>query len=176
MFSGLMRTSVIPTLRHSAENFYGRNRTNQERGFTLIELLVVIVIIVAAAAVVAPNLGPRVRQAQLDSAAARLDALARHARTRAILDRRPIVLTASADGRFIYLDYLDGQGTSLNALPVDLGASLRIQISKTSDQGQGVIFLPDGTVTEAWFDLSSSAGTRQLRLDPVRAKVTTENS
>ena len=74
------------------------------------------------------------------------------------------------------MNYLNAEGTSLNTLPVDLGASLRIQISKTSDQGQGVIFLPDGTVTEAWFDLSSSAGTRQLRLDPVRAKVTTENS
>ena len=64
----------------------------RQSGFTLLELLVVIVIIVTAAAVVAPSLGPRAQQAQLDSGAARLDALVRHARTRAVIERREVVL------------------------------------------------------------------------------------
>ena len=165
-----------PPVRYSLTIPDYRHGTRLERGFTLIELLVVIVIIVAATAVVAPNLGSRVRQAQLDSGAARLDALARHARTRAVLDRRPIVLTASPDGRYIYLNYTDDQAPSLNTLPLDMGASIRIQISRTGSEEEGVTFSPDGTVTETWFELSSSSGNRQLRLDPVRAKVTSGNS
>jgi len=163
-------------VRHSPTKPNDLHRAKNEQGFTLIELLVVIVIIVAATAVVAPNLGSRVRQAQLDSGAAKLDALARHARTRAVLDRRPIVLTASPDGRYIYLNYTDDQAPSLNTLPLDMGASIRIQISKTGSKEEGVTFSPDGTVTETWFELSSSSGNRQLRLDPVRAKVTSGNS
>ncbi|MBT3771202.1 MAG: prepilin-type N-terminal cleavage/methylation domain-containing protein [Acidiferrobacteraceae bacterium] len=80
-----MTTNLITTKSHSVMRQY-------QVGFTLLELLVVIVIIITAAAVVAPSLGSRAQQARLDSGAARLDALVRHARTRAVIERRDVAL------------------------------------------------------------------------------------
>ena len=150
----------------------------RQSGFTLLELLVVIVIIVTAAAVVAPSLGPRAQQAQLNSGAARLDALVHHARNRAVIERRQIVLVPSIDGRWVRLHYLGGQGGALRAPPLDLGAAVRLRLAQTSSalEEQGIVFRPDGTADQTELLLSSNAGVRRLHLDPARGRLLTKDS
>ena len=141
----------------------------RQSGFTLLELLVVIVIIVTAAAVVAPSLGPRAQQAQLDSGAARLDALVRHARTRAVIERREVVLVPSADGRRIHLTYPDVEA-EVRTPPLDLGETLRLRVARTqSADGQaGIVFHADGTADSVDILISSHAGVRRMVLEPAR--------
>ena len=141
----------------------------RQAGFTLLELLVVIVIIVTAAAVVAPSLGPRAQQAQLDSGAARLDALVRHARTRAVIERRQVVLIPSADGRRVHLSYPDG-GTQVRTPPLDLGETLRLRLAQatSAEQQSGIVFHADGTADSVDILISSHAGVRRMVLEPAR--------
>ena len=145
----------------------------RQRGFTLIELLVVIVIIVTATAVVAPSLGTRAQQAQLDSGVARLDALVRHARSRAVIERRKIALAPSADGRWVRLRYVGGQGGALRTPPLDLGETVHLRLAQLNDtqEERGIVFQPDGTADQIELLLSSNAGVRRLQLDPVRGRL-----
>ena len=165
-----MTTNLITTKSHSVMRQY-------QVGFTLLELLVVIVIIITAAAVVAPSLGPRAQQARLDSGAARLDALVRHARTRAVIERRDVALSPSADGRWVRLTYPGGGGT-VRTPPLDLGATVRLRLAKGSDAGEqaGIIFHADGTAEHVGLLLSSHAGVRRMVLDPARARLVTGGS
>ena len=165
-------------IEHNRSNRYDCNPVASARGFTLLELLVVTVLILTATAVVAPNLGSRVRQAQLDSGATRLDALVRHARTKAVIDRQEIVLILSGDGRYIRLQYKENPTMPVRTPPVDLGETVRIRISEMSNgsASNGVTFSPNGTASETVFVLSSSSGTRQLRLEPSRGRLRLESS
>ena len=141
----------------------------RQSGFTLLELLVVIVIIVTAAAVVAPSLGPRAQQAQLDSGAARLDALVRHARTRAVIERRQVALTPSADGRRVHLTYPDGAG-QVRTPPLDLGETVRLRLARSqgANEQAGIVFHADGTADSIDILISSHAGVRRMILEPAR--------
>jgi len=141
----------------------------RQSGFTLLELLVVIVIIVTAAAVVAPSLGPRAQQAQLDSGAARLDALVRHARTRAVIERRQVALTPSADGRRVHLTYPDGAG-QVRTPPLDLGETVRLRLARAQGASEqaGIVFHADGTADSIDILISSHAGVRRMILEPAR--------
>lgn len=141
----------------------------RQTGFTLLELLVVIVIIVTAAAVVAPSLGPRVQQAQLDSGAARLDALVRHARTRAVIERRQVALTPSANGRRVHLTYPDGEG-QVRTPPLDLGETVRLRLARSQGASEhaGIVFHADGTADSVDILISSHAGVRRMILEPAR--------
>ena len=147
-------------------------KPRRQTGFTLLELLVVIVIIITAAAVVAPSLGPRAQQARLDSGAARLDALVRHARTRAVIEHRDVALTPSADGRWVRLTYPGGAGT-VRTPPLDLGETVRLRLAQGSDAGEqaGIIFHADGTAEHVGLLLSSHAGVRRMVLDPARGRL-----
>ena len=147
----------------------GVSVAGRQSGFTLLELLVVIVIIVTAAAVVAPSLGPAAQQAQLDSGAARLDALVRHARTRAVIERREVVLIPSADGRRVQLAYPDGKGQPRTPA-LDLGEALRLRVARTqgAEEEIGIIFNADGTADSVDILISSHAGVRRLVLEPAR--------
>lgn len=141
----------------------------RQTGFTLLELLVVIVIIVTAAAVVAPSLGPRAQQAQLDSGAARLDSLVRHARTRAVIERRQVALTPSADGRRVHLTYPDGAG-QVRTPPLDLGETVRLRLARSqgANEQAGIVFHADGTADSIDILISSHAGVRRMILEPAR--------
>jgi len=141
----------------------------RQSGFTLLELLVVIVIIVTAAAVVAPSLGPRAQQAQLDSGAARLDSLVRHARTRAVIERRQVALTPSADGRRVHLTYPDGAG-QVRTPPLDLGETVRLRLARSqgANEQAGIVFHADGTADSIDILISSHAGVRRMVLEPAR--------
>ena len=162
-----MTTNLITTKSHSVMRQY-------QVGFTLLELLVVIVIIITAAAVVAPSLAPRAQQARLDSGVARLDALVRHARTRAVIERRDVALSPSADGRWVRLTYPGGGGT-VRTPPLDLGATVRLRLAQDSDVGKQavIIFHADGTADYVALLLSSHAGVRRMVLDPARARLVT---
>ncbi len=149
--------------------FASRLLSRHQAGFTLLELLVVIVIMITAAAVVAPSLGPRAQQARLDSGAARLDALVRHARTRAVIERREVALLPSADGRWVHLTYPDVDA-QVRTPPLDLGETLRLRLAQASntEQQPGIIFHADGTANSVDLLLSSDAGVRRMVLQPAR--------
>ena len=149
----------------------------RQTGFTLLELLVVIVIIVTSAAVIAPSLGPRAQQAQLDSGAARLDSLVRHARTRAVIERRQVALVPSADGRWVRLTYLDGEG-QVRTPPLDLGETVRLRLAQAqaANEQVGIIFHADGTADSIDILISSHAGVRRMVLEPARGSLVLRES
>jgi len=149
----------------------------RQSGFTLLELLVVIVIIVTAAAVVAPSLGSRAQQAQLDSGAARLDALVRHARTRAVIERREVVLMPSADGRRVHLTYPNAEA-EVRTPPLDLGETLRLRLARTqgTDGQAGIVFHANGTADSVDILISSHAGVRRMVLEPARGALVLKES
>ena len=122
-------------------------------------------------------LGSRAQQARLDSGAARLDALVRHARTRAVIERRDVALSPSADGRWVRLTYPGGGGT-VRTPPLDLGATVRLRLAQGSDVGEqaDIIFHADGTADHVGLLLSSHAGVRRMVLDPARARLVTGGS
>ena len=144
----------------------------RQTGFTLLELLVVIVIIVTSAAVIAPSLGPRAQQAQLDSGAARLDSLVRHARTRAVIERRQVALVPSADGRRVHLTYPNGEG-QVRTPPLDLGEAVRLRLARAqgANEQAEIIFHADGTADSTDILISSHAGVRRMVLEPARGSL-----
>lgn len=164
--------SCLPPIRSGSFT----KRVNQV-GFTLLELMVVVTIIVFSVMVVAPNLGARLQVSRLDSSAAKLDALVRHARSRAIIEQQAVVLTPAEGGRFLSLDYQHSAELTLRSVPLDLGENVRLRITRNSKvDSKGVLFSPDGTADQAVFILLSEAGVRRMHLDPARGRVFMEGS
>lgn len=128
-----------------------RQRPLPEAGFTLLEMIVAIAVIGLALAVVASFM-PR-RHAALDVAVAS-DSIAqtlRAARSRALAQQRPVVVTVARNG----------QGYAVDGISQPLPAGIGLRSS-----GSGIVrFAPDGSASPAAILISADGRSLLLRVD-----------
>ena len=130
-------------------------------GFSLIELIVVLLIMSTIMAISAPRLTGRSESAQLQAAAADVQALGVAARSKAILRNRPVALFIDPQIRRLQLALADEyasdpeDATRLSrARAVADGLAIRIE----SQHGDHIVFSPDGSASDGQVYIENNRG------------------
>ena len=141
----------------------------QQRGFTLIEIIVVMVIGVMLIALVPPLFSSGVSGAEFKSAARRLAAGLRQARSEAIAYQRPTALTLDLEQRQFGIT----GGKGVQHLPEQLGIELFTSRTELTDGKRGAIrFYPDGSSSGGRITLTRGKSTYEVDVSWLTGRVT----
>ena len=125
-------------------------------GFTLIETIVVLVILGLALSIVAGFLPRRNTTLELTAATARVTGALRLARSRAMVESRPVLFAAAPDGH----------GFRLDNVPVTLGPAVALAM-----QQPRILFAPDGSASGGSLRVVVDGKQRMIRVDWLTGRV-----
>jgi general secretion pathway protein H len=125
-------------------------------GFTLIETIVVLVIVGLALTIVAGFLPRRNTTLELTAATARVAGALRLARSRAMVESRPVAFAAT----------LDGHGFRLDNVPVTLGPAVSVVMMEPR-----ILFSADGSASGGSLRVLVDGKQRVIRIDWLTGRV-----
>jgi general secretion pathway protein H len=133
-----------------------RRRAQGHAGFTLIEMIVVLIILGLTLTIVAGFLPRRNVTLELTSATSRVADAMRLARSRAIVESRPVSFAVMPGGHGFRTD--DG--------PVLLGPSVSIGMTRSA-----ILFTPDGSTSGGSVSVAVGNGARLIQVDWLTGRV-----